>query len=225
MNEYEIPLILSSAISAGAINKNDLGSSFEVVFQPPIHFPSDIQSCSLSVQEALVWNVIPNISEQLGNNKLYVIYQATTYDITIPDGLYSVSDLNNAIERELSTETGVSNLVSIEPDNATQRIVLTLSEADLQVDFTQPDTFRDVLGFDSQLVPPAPTTGPYFQLGDSQAAFNNINYFLLHIDTLIENGIRVNDQYNQNIAQILITAAPAPPNTCLLYTSPSPRDS
>jgi hypothetical protein len=44
-------------------------------------------------------------------------------------------------------------------------------------------------------------------LSDNVAALNQIDYFLIHSD-LVSRGVRINNTYNQTIAQVLITATP-----------------
>ncbi len=207
MNTYEIPIIASSSPEAGATNIQLDGSSFEIRLQQPILMPHNLQNCTVQVDEATVWWTIPNISAALGNNQFYFEHLATPYVITIPDGLYSVSDLNTTIDRELVTATGISGLVTLSADNATQKVEILINQAGSQIDLTPLDTFRDIIGFTSQKVPVAVSVGSYSQLGDNVAAFNTIEYFLLHCD-LIGQGIRVNDTYNQTVAQILIDVKP-----------------
>lgn len=218
----EFSIIASSATDAGAVNKTDIGSTFEIKFDNPMMFKSNMRVCTLQVDEATVWWTIPNISANLGNNKFYIEYNAANYVITIPDGLYAVSDLNNALDRELVNATGVSGILNLEADNATQKVSITINVATVQIDFTPADTFRDILGFNSQLVPGGgPTVGSYTQLGDNVAAFNTIEYFLLHTD-LISEGIRTNNNYTQTVAQILIDV---PPGSQIVYTPFNPPKS
>jgi hypothetical protein len=207
MNIFEIPIIASSSVNAGAKNVSDIGSSFEIQLDQAIIMPSDIVNCTVQVDEATIWWTIPNISVTLNNNKFYIEHLTVDYVITIPTGLYSVSDLNNTLDREILAATGLSGLVDFAPDNATQKVELTINQAGTQIDFTQSDTFRDVVGFNSQLVPAVVSTGIYTQLGDNIAQFNTIDYFLLHSD-IVDRGIRVNDKYSQTIAQILIDTEP-----------------
>lgn len=207
MTVFEIPIIVSSSEIAGATNKTLNGSSFEIQLKQPIMIPRNVVNCTVQVDEATVWWTSPNISVAQNNNILQLQYDSIDYTLTIPTGLYSVSDLNNAIDREVVNAIGVSGLVVLEADNATQKVVIIITTPDVQIDFTVDGTFRDLIGFNSQLVPPIPSTGVYTILGDYVANFNTIEYFLLHSD-IINQGIRVNDVYNQTIAQILIDVAP-----------------
>lgn len=208
MTTHEIAIIVSSSLAAGAINRTPDGSSFEIFLEDPIQIPKNVSSVTVEVQEATIWWTIPNISAALGNNKFYILHLAVNYVITIPDGLYSLTDLNSTLNRELETATGLSGLVSLEADNPTQKVNIQINQAGTQLDFTPADTFRDIIGFNSQLIPAGGiTTGVFNQLGDVVAAFNTIDYFLIHSD-LTTRGIRVNNTYSQTIAQVLIDVNP-----------------
>ena len=204
----EIPIIATSSTLAGAQNVNDLGSSFDIFLDEPIEIPRDAHNCHINVTESTVWWTTPNISATIGNNQFYFKYNGFVYQETIPNGLYSVSDLSNALDRIIQTITTVSGAVTLTSDNATQKVELTINVADFQIDFTQSDTCRDILGFNSQLIPtPDPTTGVYSVLADNIAEFNSIDYYLLHSD-LVSKGIRVNDKFTQTISKISIDKEP-----------------
>lgn len=97
-------------------------------------------------------------------------------------------------------------VINLSPDDATQKVELTLNYLGSSVDFTQPDTPRIILGFDSQVIGPT-VIAPISIVADNVAAFNQVNYFLIHSD-LVNKGIRFNNNYNQTIAQVLIDVPP-----------------
>ena len=77
---------------------------------------------------------------------------------------------------------------------------------DVSVNFIPTNTPREILGFNSA------TYGPYSNapipvLAPNTAAFNQVNYFLIHSD-LTNSGIRFNNNFNQTIAQVLIDVSP-----------------
>ena len=126
--------------------------------------------------------------------------------ITIPQGLYDVSSLNNAIARQLEladAQISPDSLISLSADEATQKTILRFNYSDTTVDFTKSDTFREILGFNSAVYPLIETT-PVPIIAPNLAAFNQVNYFLIHSD-LVNSGIRFNNSYNQTLAQVLIT--------------------
>lgn len=208
MTTLEIPIIVSSSSAAGAVNKSDDGSTFEILLEDPIQIPNAVSSVTVQVDEATIWWTTPNISIDLNNNKFYILHLTVDYIVTIPDGLYSLTDLNNTLNREMEMEIGVAGLVTFEADNPTQKVNISINQAGTQISFTQANTFRDLIGFNSQVIPSTGiTTGVFNQIGDNVAAFNSIEYFLIHSD-ITTRGIRVNNKYSQTIAQVLIDVNP-----------------
>ena len=128
-----------------------------------------------------------------------------TYTLTLQSGLYDLETLNSSIQRELEN-AGALQLISLSGDFATQKVIVNVNFDDVTIDFTQSDTFRTILGFNSSVLGPYPVV-PYSVLGDTTAAFNSINKFLIHTD-LVSKGIRLNGLYNQIIGEALINASP-----------------
>tara|TARA_R110000787_G_scaffold191748_2_gene303246 strand:- start:5215 stop:6327 length:1113 start_codon:yes stop_codon:yes gene_type:complete len=158
------------------------------------------------------YSVLPNDVSQATGNWIFSRTQQglpNNYNITIPQGLYDLSGLNNTIQRELENagaRIDPTPLVVFSPDEATQKVELRVNYNDVSVDFTQPDTPRIILGFDSLVYGTYPST-PIEILAPNVASFNQINYFLVHSD-LVNKGIRFNNAYNQTISQVLIDVAP-----------------
>lgn len=134
---------------------------------------------------------------------------ANNYIITIPQGLYDLSGLNQAVQRGLENagaKIDPNPLLVFSPDDATQKVELRVNYDNVSIDFTQPDTPRVILGFESLVYGTYPTA-PIEVLAPNIAEFNQVNYFLVHSD-LVNKGIRFNNRYNQTISQVLIDVAP-----------------
>ena len=209
----EISMIVSSNPNSGALNVSSDGSYFEVQLEDGLKIPKDALNVNVKVEEASIWWVIPNIETGV-NDKMYITGPdrndvVQNYVITIPSGLYDLSGINQAILRELETagaKTDPEPLITLTPDEPTQRVELRFNYNTVEVDFSPLDTPREILGFNAQNYGPyigAPITVP----ADNIAQFNQINYFLIHSD-LTSKGIRFNNNYNQTIAQVLIDASP-----------------
>jgi len=207
----EISMIVSSDPDTGATNVSSDGSYFEVQLQDSLKIPKDALNVQVSVEEAVIWWTVPNIITGK-NDKIYTSGPNTSNDIlpftiTIPQGLYDLSALNQAIARELEiagAKVDPEPLISLSPDDATQKVELRFNYPNVSVDFTQADTFREILGFNSNIYTPVPEN-PI--LAENIAQFNQINYFLIHSD-LVSKGIRFNNNYNQTIGQVLIDVSP-----------------
>jgi hypothetical protein len=213
MVPHEISILASSDPNAGAINISSDGSQFEIQLEDALQIPQEAVNINIDVEEATVWWVVPNIITG-SNDRMYITAPnvadvLTAYVVVIPQGLYDLSGLNQAIARELQNQGAKidpTNALTLSPDDATQKVEITLFYLGSQIDFTQADTPRDILGFNSQVIGPT-IIAPFTQIADNTAAFNQINYFLLHSD-LTNKGIRFNNQYNQTISQVLIDVPP-----------------
>jgi hypothetical protein len=209
----EISFIVSSDPSQGASNRSASGSYFEVQLQDGISIPQDALNVNLSVQEATVWWTVSNINT--GENDTLVITgpdtsdNVQTFTVVIPQGLYDLGGLNQAIMRELENQDAKidpSPLVTLTGDEPTSKVEVRLNYDTVTLDLTGATTPRDILGFNSQVIGPF-AGAPETVLGDNIASFNQINYFLLHSD-LTTSGIRLNNAYNQTVSQILIDVSP-----------------
>jgi len=158
------------------------------------------------------YNVLPiTVSQAVGNWEFSRSRPGgvNNFVLTIQQGLYDLSGLNQAIQRELENagaRTDPNPLVVFSPDDATQKVELRVNYSDVSIDFTQIDTPRIILGFDSLVYGPFPSA-PIEILAPFTAQFNQVNYFLIHSD-LVTKGIRFNNRYNQTISQVLIDVAP-----------------
>lgn len=207
----EISMIVSSDPTNGATNISPDGSYFEVQLQDGLKVPKDALNVNISVEEATIWWSVPNVITG-ENDKLYITGPDTldviqNFILTIPQGLYDLAGINEAMARELEASGAKIDpepLITLSPDEATQRVQMRFNYATVSIDFTQTDTPRVILGFDAQVYTPVPTN-PI--LAPSVAAFNRINYFLIHSD-MTNKGIRFNNNYNQTIGQVLIDVAP-----------------
>lgn len=206
MSIHEIPMIVDSSTTAGAINVSSDGSQFEISLEDAIQIPSSATECTVSVQEATIWWVMPNILT--GVNDAFSIDDGVggPFDIVVPQGLYDLNTLEASVESAVIADGGPSGLFNFIADSATQKVVIRLNLTGADVDFTGATTFREILGFDSQTLGPTIVAQTDF-LADNQAAFNQIDYFLIHSD-IVTQGIRKNNTYDQTIAQVLIDVAP-----------------
>ena len=143
------------------------------------------------------------------------------YVLTIPTGLYDLSGLNQAILRELENaggKTDPSVLFSLSPDEPTGKVEIRFNYDTVSIDFTQPNTLRDILGFNSQILGPYATV-PFNRLADNTARFNSVNYFVIHSD-LTQTGIRFNNSYNQAVSKVVIDVPPGSQIVSTPYNPP-----
>jgi hypothetical protein len=224
----EIDLIVSSDPANGARNPSADGSTFQILLQDGIKIPSDAKNINVSVEESTVWWVVPNIETGV-NDTFYITGPRasddalTPYVVVVPQGLYDLTALNQTIQRDLENQgakTTPDPIITLLPDDATQKAEMRFSYIGTEVDFTPLNTFREILGWGSEIVGPniiAPTT----YLAPNIAQFNQVNYFLVHSD-LVSKGIRFNNDYSQTISQVLINV---PPGSQIVSTPFNPAKS
>lgn len=209
--EYRIPMLVSSDPNNGAKNISSDGSRFDLFFERPIIIPKNAKNCYIVNQESTIWWTVPNIVTDVNDT-----FQLTYFDgflifpftVVLPQGLYSLADLDDAINRDLVNQGAPPNLITITGDNATQKSIIqinVLAPATISIDFTIAQSIRDILGFDSQVIPAQ--SGIISIFSENVANFNTIDYFLIHTD-LVSRGLRINDSYSSTIAQVLIDVQP-----------------
>ena len=200
MIKYHLPIILSSSEKSGALNKSIDGSSFQVSLEKGLIIPQEAKYCWLVCQAAEIWNTSPNIKTGI-NDKLYISDGMGALLITIPQGLYDIPLLNAEIDRQMIANGRPPSSLIIIGNNATQKTFIEVLTVGTSVNFTQIDTIRDLLGFQS-LILLSVVANEIFS-GTEVAAFNNIDFFVIHTD-LISHGLRENNRYTQAVAQVLI---------------------
>lgn len=169
--------------------------------------------------------LIPETDANFPENNRWV--KAT---VTIPPGLYDTAALNIAFEREQSQYFG-RNSNGVYPVTFTENVATGGIVMDLQLGYTivnLPATFADFIGYDAgeygQTTDKVDGATPgipkwyynaaydalpveIYYIGGNPAKFNNINGWLIHCD-LVNEGIRVNDDWSQTIMTVPISVAP-----------------
>jgi hypothetical protein len=204
----EIPILISSSTSAGAYNVSSGHNKFDVTFQDEVKIPQHARNITVEVANASIWNTAFNISTALNNNYFYLdVSGDQVYRVLIPDGLYDLSTLANAINISLVNSNLPSNIITFTADNATQKVIINFTVAGLRLDFTQNDTCRDILGFNDAYAPAVYTTDNISIYGNSTAGFNLVDYFLIH-SSIVSGGLSINGTKSSVVSRILIDASP-----------------
>jgi hypothetical protein len=207
-----ISLLVSSDTDDGAINVNSLGSEFKIRYDTPLIQERNIKNVNVALEKHESTFVFPNILEDI-NDKITItdtgVGSGTAFgptEIQIPEGLYSRSQLSSALNLELYNAGAASSIVALQEDLSTQKVIFIANFVGITVDLTATDTFRDIIGFNSQTLGPS-TISPTYWTGDNVAAFNTITSLLFHSD-ICDAGIPVNSTYSNILDQILINATP-----------------
>jgi len=204
----EFSYYFSSDTNTGAFNISPDGSSFNVAVPGGIRVPRDSLLCDIGVYASTIWNDSNNIAAAFGNNTF--VYTTLgpnpgTYTITIPDGLYSLENLQSFLSITFTNNGQSSGLFTLTGDNATSKVYITFALAG--------DTFEanasgvsSVLGFETMGSIVSPTAN-WSILGNNTAAFNRVNSYIVTSD-MVTSGIPINNNSAQALCQVPITVAP-----------------
>lgn len=203
MTEKIISHLFSSVDATTNSVNND---EFSVSLDNPIHVPVDTKSCQIGCYSAKIWNSSPNIITGVNDKIYYTVGVDPQTSMTIPQGLYSFSQLNSRISVELQQAGYDSQTFQLLGDEATQ-FVYVLYKVGVRLDFTQANTCRVLLGFNSRLAPLAGvSTEGQIEFADSIANFNTYNSFLVQ-SSLVRDGVPLNDKGSNVIVQVPLLAS------------------
>jgi hypothetical protein len=199
---------------SGSTKSNSLGNRFNVQLNTAITIPQGSVYASLEVVSAKVWNVSPNISAGIGNNRIYFSYQGTEYAVMFPDGLYGIDEMNLFMEIYFSNDAILPNdLFLFEEQGATQKLSIKFNYTGITMDFTKPNACIDVMGFYTthdetadtftSTVIITSTVAGESSIAPNEARFNRVvNYYIT--SNLLSDGIPINNTSNGVICEVPI---------------------
>lgn len=166
-----------------------------------------IPDAQIAAQQFSFTNWFVNVSAALGNNKLYYSDDAldeTKYTITIPDGSYSINDLNSYVSNYLKANHAGVALFTLTPNYPTNKIGIQFGNVVGWYVHFDADSPYTLLGFaNPQNVPVGKSNVAYYiEYGGSTAAFNNITNLKVWIN-LTSDSISNSSQSN-----IILTTVP-----------------
>jgi hypothetical protein len=198
-------IVVDSNPNNGALNVRDNGATFSVNFTPALSIPANAINPRVSVERLETFYTYPNISASIGNNKFYITENVTTYTVTIPDGLYSLDQLEASILTLAENQGLTANAIELNPDDATQRVVLVINQTNVSVEFKS-DSPLEILGFNVGVIGP-PVSAPFSYFAPNVAGFNATNSLQLRSD-LVNQGISQNNIYQNILTNVQIDAPP-----------------
>lgn len=154
------------------------------LMQNPIEFPD----AQVGLVEFSFTNFFINISAALANNKLYYsddALDATKYTITIPDGSYSLSALNDYITSTQQAQVGVAQIIfSLIANYSTNTVGIQFGNVTGWYVSFSAGTCWLINGFTlNQFVPASKNnTAYYIEYGANVAAYNNITSIQVSLD-------------------------------------------
>lgn len=190
---------------------NSSKNRFTIQLSRPIAVPHHAKNVMVKCLYASIWNTSPNITTTQTFH-IEKTNSATTYNITVPVGLYGVQDIQDLLSRGLESHGLSDDYIELIPNYATQKVIFVFKDTSTVILFDDnryQDTsqLRTLLGFNAREV--GPVSAAYGQVeGDSAAQFNQINSFHVGTSLLNGGGIRVNDNESSTAAIIPINNAP-----------------
>lgn len=172
-----------------SLNKNDgRTDDFTVNLQPNI---TNVENYYVALTNLAMWYSFYNISSRLGNNTMVYNDGTTDYNVTFPDGVYNVEDIDGYLKRVMkenntySGSTPAVYYIEIKADYATGRVLLEISNS---YSVTFDSKLNDLLGFIG-------TSYSSNTTGEELANINNgVNQIHIHTDI-------VNSNYSFNNSQ------------------------
>ena len=210
-------LFNSDPAVAEPLNPLTFNNRYNVVLNDGIGVPKHAKGIRVAMTQASYWNFDLNIKE--GENKIYFEYDGNPQtSITITPGYYGLEDLKSSISLELNLAGEPTDLFTLTADAPSQKVIINFNAVNIRLDFTQPDTLREIIGFDSRLSPSIGfAQAGEVDLGDNIAKFNSFNLILISMPTLLKQGIPVNAVGKAILGSIPISSKP---NSLITY-SPS----
>jgi hypothetical protein len=181
----------SSQISTSPSN------NFTVQYTPPVVVNTDrnnIKRHEIALINANLWYSWDNISALLGNNTLRYYNGSVWRSVTIPDGIYQLTDINNYLESVMMANNDYNSAantyyISLTPNYNTLKCQLTISNS-YQLDLSV-SSLNVLLGFNSAIY----TTS---QQGSNEVDITNgVNALYIHCSA-------VGNSFNNGVASDII---------------------
>lgn len=180
------------------------------------------------------WQNIPNIYLNQNSNFTYIIpantasnntSSAVSKSITIPQGAYQISDINNYVQTQMTingdwiSTANAANpyYIVISINLPTQQVLITLYSG-FKVDFTQPNSVNPLLGFNSRLLTASMN---YSDVLVDINPIQNISIYCSICTGFFYAGRQSNILYsfpNDTASGYMITESPNPVLPCLVNT-------
>ena len=195
---------------------NQSPENLTVNFSNPIYLPS------LNYEVALVrlftFNAHYNVTSAKSNNVFRYSHDSGSswQNITLDDGIYSVTEINTAIQRAMKANghsgTDASGedvfYITITPNYTTGKNEIT-QESTYRCDFTVASSMRSLLGFNSRIVTATSDEGDF--VGDINAGV---------VAWLVDCSLVSGSYQNGDVSNTLFTFTPAVPSYGIVASEP-----
>jgi hypothetical protein len=139
LTEKVYKLDLVSTLASGT------SSNFTTSFSPSLLFSGE---CDVALYSISMWNSLKNISDNLGNRTVKFSIDGTNFITTqLQAGIYSIEQLNLAIQALIVANGGLSNKIVLTPNYSTLKTDITIV-APYKLDLTV-GNLRLLIGYNS----------------------------------------------------------------------------
>ena len=121
---------------SGSTNLTEDGDKFSVTLNTPLKLPPSTIAVRMGVVSASIWNTSFNVSSGFYNNLFSFTVSGASRTITIPNGLYSLSDLQTYLNNQFVLLGLPANLFILTANTPTQQCVITYLNNSLSLDFS-----------------------------------------------------------------------------------------
>ena len=153
----------------------------------------------LGLKNYSLWYSWFNVSAENNNNNFRYSRDsgASFSDLVIPDGNYSLDNLNTKLNSLIFTNGGIKNSIVFAPNYNTLRVELSLASG-YQVDFIPNNSLKNILGFNAQIYSAPFTSAPFPANITNSVDAININCSLLNSSQNL-----LNDNPSQTLLQFV----------------------
>lgn len=197
-------------ISSAAASQKELnGSKLFINLSSSI----DLTNKKCRLLKSSIWYTFPNISETNGNNEINFTYDGNPYKITFTRGLYSLSDINDALRESLHTHLALPpDMISFLPDEATGSCSLFVDKLNnkpftLQFSALNNKLLNTMLGFN--LNPLITTSTSVYIASTTKASLNQINSLYVHVDFINSKNNFLNNSSSRILSSVHINVSPS----------------
>ena len=208
--EKQVSLLFSSDPLVGAEGVSADGSSYSTTLDSPFVVPSAAMSCQAGVIAASIWNSSPNVSAAFGNNLFTIttsVAPAGTYAIPIEQGLYSLDALGSYLSIQFQNIGLPPDLAQLSPNNATQRVGITLSTAGDRVLIGAVGSVGQILGWPTGSPDIVALVAGFTEFGPSPGALNRVNSYQI-VSDIVSTGVQINGSSRSILASVPINVGP-----------------
>ena len=178
---------------------------FTVCFGAPVELTG--RQYEVALIKATVWYAWFNIASYLNNNSFKYFNGRHWKDVEIPDGNYSLDELNKFIHRTLEQNADETDLITFTPNYSTLKLIIAL-KPNVQINLTF-GTLHEILGFDKEIVVQTKEGSKTVDIT------RGVNSLLIHCNL-------ISSSYNNGVASdILYSFLPDKPPGNLLDISPN----